>query len=153
MLQVPLCILLPNASRLCVGPHRQGGSVWSDPDGRCACRRVLMSATSLPSPGSFAHASAGGDLASGQRTCGDRLTGMRGRSLWVTGDDSLCDLNGTEPRGLHRTRGQSLSPSSPGANLLHFWDHACMNAYTHYKSYGLSIGISLTPTKIYNMSW
>lgn len=82
----------------------------------------------------------------GQTGCGNE---EGNRPPWEAEDDLLCDLNGTEPRQPSRHTGAGLHVPLP---LEQTWgvsetSAACMNACTHYKSYWLSIDISLTPTK------
>lgn len=156
MLRVPLCILLPNASRLCVGPHCQGvgvgGSVWKWP-WQQVCSQVRAYERHLSALRRFVctHERQGRP---GQWTCGDRLTGLRGAvtvggrgwlTLWSESDGASRPSSHTGPSSV------SLFPwSKPVAFLRPLPVWMLIHTINHM---GYPSTFLWPLQKIYNMSW
>lgn len=139
------CLTPPGSA---LGHTARGGSVWKWP-----WRQVCLQARAYER-----HLSA---LPRFVCTCerwgrpGQRPADLRGQTHWNEGGGH-CGWQGMTHSVIWM--GRSLAAFiAHGANLCLplpleqtcciSETTACMNAYTHYKSYGLSIGISLTPTK------
>lgn len=120
------------------------GCIWKQP-----CWEMAPFSVWAPSCLLLAHCGLWREGRCSKLLCAARLTvGMRKMVVQEAEDDVLCDWRGWSLCNLHCTQASLLLPLPLEQTCLVFeTTAACTNACTCYKSYRLSINISLSPTK------